>query len=124
MSNEIAHLALQPTAVIDATVSPYPELPLTLLNIPGVTDWWSSMKLVRERDKETLFRLILTKIAGGIAGETSSGINKFTVIGKSTINPTANINIVTGTTTGGGGPGPGGTAQESEDALFLAWTGL
>ena len=62
MSNiDIQRLAVQPTAVVEVELSPFPEPPPELLRLPGMKTWFESLKLMRQRDKETLQRLLLTK---------------------------------------------------------------
>lgn len=122
--SDVSNLTLQPTAVTEAELAPLPPIPDALLKIAGVSAWWEEMKLTRERDKETLYRLMLTRSGTSRRGGGSGISNRITAIGKSVINAqsssTTNVtnagdvtNIVNGTMT-----------PFDKDSLLLAWIGL
>lgn len=114
MKADIQNLTLQPTAVVEAELAPLPELPETLLRISGVSDWWRQMKLTRERDKETLYRLTLTR--SGVADGGGSGLSRITAVGRSAIVTNSTTTVITSPVT---------TATTFDnDSLLLAWIGL
>jgi hypothetical protein len=45
--------------VLEIQWSELPEPPETLKRIPGVDQWWQQMRLVRNRDIETLNKLVV-----------------------------------------------------------------
>lgn len=63
MNPNVQRLAMQPVSVTDVNLVPLPEPPERLMRLPGMAEWVAELKLMRERDRETLQRLILTKIS-------------------------------------------------------------
>lgn len=62
MSNpNVQRLSQQPVSVVDARFAPMPDPPERLIRLPGMAEWFEQLKLMRERDIETIKRLILTK---------------------------------------------------------------
>jgi hypothetical protein len=117
--SDVKNLTLQPTAVVEAELAPLPELPDALKAIAGVSEWWDEMRLNRARDKETLYRLLLTR-SGTVSGRGGSGISRITAVNGSKLNisSTQTTNVVNVTGSGGA------VADDDEDQLFLAWLAL
>lgn len=45
--------------VLEIQWGPWPEPPATLRRIAGVDEWWQQMKLARNRDIDTLNKLVV-----------------------------------------------------------------
>lgn len=61
MGNErtLSRLSLRTDQVLEVHFDRYPEPPPEMLKLPGVRSWWEQMKVMRERDIQSLHRFVL-----------------------------------------------------------------
>ena len=71
-ARQLARISLRPDKVLEPPHMPaWPEPPPAMLKLPGVNEWWSNMRRVREQDIDAYNRFInnllsqLTVIDGG-----------------------------------------------------------
>ena len=57
-SAQVSRIALRRDQILEVQFSPWPEPSPQMLKLPGVQEWWNEMKLARERDINTLQKLI------------------------------------------------------------------
>lgn len=57
-STQLSRIALRRDQILEVQFSPWPEPSPAMLKLPGVQEWWNQMKLARERDINTLQKLI------------------------------------------------------------------
>lgn len=55
---DISRKSLRRDQVLEVHFLPWPEPPPNMMKLPGVADWWNQMKLARERDVQSLHRLV------------------------------------------------------------------
>lgn len=57
-SVSVSRKSLRRDQVLEIHFAPWPDPPPGVLNIPGAREWWSQMKLIRERDTQSFHRLV------------------------------------------------------------------
>jgi len=55
---QLSRIALRKDQILEVQFTNWPEPPPEMLRLPGVQTWWNEMKLCRERDINTMQKLI------------------------------------------------------------------
>lgn len=55
---QLRRLSLRKDQILEVQFGPWPDPPEQMLRLPGVQTWWNEMKLARERDINTMHKLI------------------------------------------------------------------
>lgn len=70
-AKQLSRTSLRRDQVIEIHFAPWPDPPQEMLKLPGVAKWWDLMKLGRERDTQSIQRLVNNlQIASNNTGTT------------------------------------------------------
>ncbi len=57
-ATDLSRKSLRRDQVLEIHFAPLPEPPPQMMKLPGVSEWWSQMKLIRERDIQVFHRMV------------------------------------------------------------------
>lgn len=57
-ARQLSRISLRRDQILEVQFTNWPDPPPEMLRLPGVQKWWDEMKLCRERDINTLQKLI------------------------------------------------------------------
>lgn len=57
-ATQLSRSSLRRDQVLELHFAPWPEPPPEMLKLPGVSKWWTDMKLARERDVQAFHRFV------------------------------------------------------------------
>jgi len=55
---QLSRTSLRRDQVLEIHFAPWPDPPANMMKLPGVQEWWNQMKLCRERDIQTMQRMV------------------------------------------------------------------
>lgn len=55
---DLSRKALRRDQILSIQFAPWPEPPPEMMRLPGVRQWWQDMTLARDRDIQTMFRMV------------------------------------------------------------------
>lgn len=73
---DLSRISLRKDQVVELHLDKFPEPPAAMMKLPGVAQWWSEMRLMRERDIQALYRFVnninATQLDPTITGSVSN----------------------------------------------------
>lgn len=68
---QLSRISLRPDQILEVQLGPWPAPPQEMLKLPGVNAWWQEFRLARERDINSIERM-LNNLNRSSTGQTDS----------------------------------------------------
>lgn len=74
-SRALSRMSLRQDQVLEFHLTPLPEPPPEAMKLPGMRQWFEQLRLMRERDTQSLYRLVNNlQISSNQTGSTPGGV--------------------------------------------------